>query len=979
MNDMKSAIANDEPWWRGATLVICGGLAVMLGAIVLLGWQTDDATRAHALFVPMRYGTAFCFVLCGLGLVFVHRRPGFAALCGGLAASVGLLVLARRLFGTDSGLDQHFLNRHITVDAAYRGLMAPTTAICFALTGSAILAASKTAGRAVRTIGLLGISTFVLGIVAISRHVSGIESSYGWGHLIRMPVHTAAGFVVLGAGLMAVALRNGLQVQAASTLTTVFAASLTILLCHVSNLQSALVTATAVGNAVAQSNALKQFRTIYTSEVVMTAKEQGVEVAHDYKTKKGAIPLPATLSMLLGARLGEQDEAARTKLYSAYPFPWRVDGGGLTDDFARDAWVALNRNPDEPFYRFEQTRGRFVLRYATADLMRPSCVNCHNSHPETPKNDWENGDVRGVLEVSLPLDSTVARVQSGMRGMLVLAPVIGLLGLSGLIIGIGKSRRREAELEEAYQELGDELVEQTAYANSLAAVAEAANESKTEFLANMSHEIRTPMTAILGYAELLSDERDAPPRWSEAIGTITENGQHLLTIINDILDTSKIESGKMTVECIATSPVRIVEEATSLNQHKAGCKGIELSVMYDTPIPEQIKSDPTRLRQILLNLLGNAVKFTEVGTVTLRVAADPGQRLLHFSVVDTGIGMSPEQRDQIARFDAFSQADGSTTRNFGGTGLGLRISSTFARMLGGGIAVESALGGGSAFTVTVATGDLAGVRMLSPDDIGERAEPASPVKIQRADDSFDKPLDGLRLLLAEDGPDNQRLISFILKKAGATVTIAENGQVAMDEVHAADLTGASFDVILMDMQMPKLDGYGATRQLRREEYSGPIIALTAHAMAEDRKKCLDSGCDDFATKPIDRPKLIAMIRAYAPLGKSTVSSVESTPDVLVSELADDDMHELVEMFIGELPDRIAAIEKAVDEGDVAAIGTLAHQLKGAAGGYGFPTITDVAKSLESSAKAGEEPEALVRQSRTLRELCSRARATAPSA
>jgi len=440
--------------------------------------------------------------------------------------------------------------------------------------------------------------------------------------------------------------------------------------------------------------------------------------------------------------------------------------------------------------------------------------------------------------------------------------------------------RQAEESRDALQTLSDELAEQTDYAtqlageaNQLAAEAEAANLAKTAFLANMSHEIRTPMTAILGYADLMADEPNVPPHCLEAINTIKQNGQHLLTVINDILDMSKIEAGKMTVEHIETHPARIVEEVASLVHPKAKSKNVDVMVQYDTPVPEQIESDPTRLRQILLNLLGNAVKFTEGGTVTIHVATAPKEQLLRLRVVDTGIGMSPEQRDVIARFDAFSQADGSTTRKFGGSGLGLRISNSLAQMLGGKIEVQSTLGRGSTFTVTVGTGDLTGVRMLSSGELAKGANQAAQVKSKRSDDSNSKPLEGRRLLLAEDGLDNQRLIAFILKKAGAEVTVAENGQIAVDKAFEADNAGEPFDLILMDMQMPVLDGYEATTLLKDSTFSGPIIALTAHAMASDRQKCLDAGCDEYLTKPIDRAKMIAMIKTHT-------SSQETAPTAL---------------------------------------------------------------------------------------------------
>ncbi len=403
--------------------------------------------------------------------------------------------------------------------------------------------------------------------------------------------------------------------------------------------------------------------------------------------------------------------------------------------------------------------------------------------------------------------------------------------------------------------------------------AEDANQSKSEFLANMSHEIRTPMTAILGFADLLDTEGDVfsnPAFAKAAIHTIRSNANHLLTIINDILDMSKIDAGKMTIERIGFAPTRIVDEVASLMQPRAVGKGIRLEIQYDSEIPVRIISDPTRLRQILLNLVGNAIKFTEVGKVTIRTLFLPESNSMQFRVVDSGLGMSEEQRQEIAKFGAFAQADSSTTRRFGGSGLGLRISSSFAKMLRGSIQVESELGKGSVFTVTVDTGDINGINLVKPGvtPISKAAESLSQVAIEPTQANA-QPLSGLRILLAEDGPDNQRLISFHLKKAGAEVTIANNGLLAAELVESScDL----FDLIIMDMQMPELDGYEATKRLREGGYKLPILALTAHAMNTDRQKCLDAGCDDFATKPIDRQFLIELAERYGKglLPQSTV-------------------------------------------------------------------------------------------------------------
>ncbi|MFQ5494033.1 MAG: ATP-binding protein, partial [Phycisphaerae bacterium] len=273
-------------------------------------------------------------------------------------------------------------------------------------------------------------------------------------------------------------------------------------------------------------------------------------------------------------------------------------------------------------------------------------------------------------------------------------------------------------------------------------------------------------------------------------------------------------------------------------------------------------TDPTRLRQILINVVGNAIKFTDRGAVRMAVGAlrgDLPEPLLQFEITDTGIGMSPEQLDRV--FNPFFQADSSTTRRYGGTGLGLAISRRLARLLGGDLEVESEVGKGSVFRITVATGSLDGIPMLyRPDQVGGADKTKRAGRKGAAPDE-EKRLD-CRILLAEDGPDNQRLISFVLTKAGATVTVKENGKLAADAALAAQKEGRPFHAILMDMQMPVMDGYKATAWLRQKGYEGPIIALTAHAMAGDREKSISAGCDDYATKPINQEKLISTIRNH---------------------------------------------------------------------------------------------------------------------
>ncbi|MEX2207611.1 MAG: response regulator [Myxococcota bacterium] len=389
----------------------------------------------------------------------------------------------------------------------------------------------------------------------------------------------------------------------------------------------------------------------------------------------------------------------------------------------------------------------------------------------------------------------------------------------------------------------------------------AADRAKSEFLANMSHEIRTPLTAILGFTDELIDEASRAENSSgvdPALLTVKRNSQHLLAVVNDILDLSRIEAGKFTVEDVACEPMRIVSDVVALLRPRAVEKQLRLETRLRGPIPAEIRSDPTRLLQILVNLTGNAIKFTEHGGITLRLELIPasatGASLLAFDLVDTGVGLAPEEQTRI--FEAFGQADASLTRRHGGTGLGLTISRALARLLGGDLTVESAPARGSVFRATVATGPLEGVRMLDvPEALEVHAQRPVPVEPEPEPAR----LSG-RVLLAEDGADNQALISLVLRRAGLEVELACDGQIAVEIVIAAEERGQPFDLIVMDMQMPLMTGYEATAALRREGFELPILALTAQAMAGDREKCLAAGCNEYLSKPIDRERLVALAR-----------------------------------------------------------------------------------------------------------------------
>ncbi len=433
--------------------------------------------------------------------------------------------------------------------------------------------------------------------------------------------------------------------------------------------------------------------------------------------------------------------------------------------------------------------------------------------------------------------------------------------LLAVVSDVTEQRRAQRELREYAEalEMANRSLEEYSFA------VQAATRAKSEFLANMSHEIRTPMTAILGFAEMLRNEGDlskAPRARVVAIDAVLRNGEHLLSLINDILDLSKIEAGRFGVECGPCCPLDLVADVQDLVEIRARAKKLFFVVDYVGSLPATIQSDAIRLRQVLVNLLGNAIKFTDSGSVKLRVTqgGEPDCPMLEFSVIDTGVGIDAKQLEAV--FEPFTQAEEHGGRR-GGTGLGLAISRKLAHLLGGDIVVESEPGLGSTFRLRVPTGPL--------DAVPQITNPAEAAAARRKAGPVPAPLDAAslrfrgRILLAEDGPDNQRLLGFLLRKAGAEVVVAEDGREAVEQIEAAAHAGTPFDLVLMDMQMPVLDGYEATRLLRRNGCTLPIVALTAHAMKEDRLKCLDAGCDDYASKPIQRVELLRLVSHYLPL------------------------------------------------------------------------------------------------------------------
>ena len=467
------------------------------------------------------------------------------------------------------------------------------------------------------------------------------------------------------------------------------------------------------------------------------------------------------------------------------------------------------------------------------------------------------------------------------------------------------------------------------------AAAESASRTKSEFLASMSHEIRTPMNAIMGIADLLAKTKLSPEQ-DKYVQIFRRAGDNLLNLINDILDLSKVEASQIELERTGFSLNDHLGKVTEMVAARAQEKGLVLVCEIAPNVQTELIGDPTRLRQVLLNLLGNAVKFTESGEVSLRVTRDADSAVptaLRFSVSDTGIGIPGEKLGQI--FERFTQADSSTTRRFGGSGLGLTISKRLVELMGGRIWVESEIGKGSIFAFAV------------PLEVRTAAHRSATVLVNEGPEP---PLLALRILLVEDSADNRTITVAYLQDTPYRIEIAENGAVAYEK-----FTAGHYDLVLMDRQIPVMDGLTATRAIRAWEQTcqrppTPIIALTASALKGDREKCLAAGCTAFLTKPIKQDVLLQAIKENTIVLHHSSNEEGGRKDKVLVR-ANSILADLTPEFLRNRRQDVITILGALDRGDFETVEKLGHGMKGAGGSYGFQAITDIGAALEHAASS----------------------------
>ncbi len=635
-------------------------------------------------------------------------------------------------------------------------------------------------------------------------------------------------------------------------LTLLFFVGSIFIFFHLKKLNLELIESITTQSSHQYVEVLEEFRSLYTSEVVATVSAMGIEVTHDYHLKKNAIPLPATLSLLLGERMGLKDGNLKARLYSAYPFPWRENTGGLTGQFEQDAWQALNKMPDKPVIKIESVDGILSVRYAIADIMRENCVECHNSHPDTPKKGWQLGDVRGVLEVIQPLEMGIKKVNDIFFQMVCMITILIISGMGGFYFTIKRLKSSNESLDQVNLELNTKIEQQKTTESKLYQATEkaviakeqanlskeeavAANKAKSVFLANISHEIRTPMNAILGYTQILQRESDLTDDQQLSLSIIGKSGEHLLGLINDVLDLSKIEAGASNVNLAPFDLIDLCNTLGDMFTLKAQQKGLVWKINIDLPVTHlTVLGDEGKIRQVLINLVANAIKFTDKGYVSFSLCCEKDD-VFCFEITDSGMGIEKSQQSVI--FDAFNQ--GNISQELGGTGLGLTISRKYLQLMKSELSVDSTVNQGSKFYFDIK------LPVVESDLKTEQQQ-----HVEHLEQGQFK-----RILVIDDVQVNRTILNRMLTDVGFDVIEAENGLDALNKLQDCDV-----DLIFTDLMMPIMGGREFLEQNKKLKPEIPIIAISASSLEYDPEYYIALGFASYISKPFHFNDIYALLK-----------------------------------------------------------------------------------------------------------------------